>query len=110
MKLLVTSRLPSPWGTYSISAFGQEGERFPHVVLHRGVKEALASNEPVDVRVHSECMTGDVFASQRCDCDSRTWARFFNSLSAIVYPKRAAAKMVALVPLPFPSPPPQGAG
>ena len=68
MKLLVTSRLPSPWGTYSISAFGQEGERFPHVVLHRGVKEALASNEPVDVRVHSECMTGDVFASQRCDC------------------------------------------
>ena len=66
--LLVTSRLPSPWGTYSISAFGVEGDRFPHVVLHRGEKEALTSDVPLAVRVHSECMTGDVFASKRCDC------------------------------------------
>ena len=68
MKLLVTSRLPSPWGTYSISAFGMEGDRFPHVVLHRGLEGTLSTESPLSVRVHSECMTGDVFASQRCDC------------------------------------------
>ena len=68
MMLLVTSRLPSPWGTYSISAFGLEGDRFPHIVLHRGIEDALVSGAPVPLRIHSECMTGDVFASQRCDC------------------------------------------
>ncbi|HCZ07700.1 MAG TPA: GTP cyclohydrolase II [Flavobacteriales bacterium] len=68
MKLLVTSRLPSPWGNYSIGAFGRGGEEFPHVVLHRGVEQALESESPLAVRIHSECMTGDVFASHRCDC------------------------------------------
>ena len=38
------------------------------MVLHRGEKEALTSDVPLAVRVHSECMTGDVFASKRCDC------------------------------------------
>ena len=66
MDCLVSSRLPSSWGEYTISAYGTEGERFPHVVLHRGVEHA--EEKPVPVRVHSECMTGDVFGSARCDC------------------------------------------
>ena len=65
MDQLVSSRLPSRWGEYTIEAYGEEGDRFPHVVLHRGVSEAKG---PVAVRIHSECMTGDVFGSARCDC------------------------------------------
>ena len=68
MELLVTSRLPSEWGDYDISAFGHEGDRTPHVVLHRGIGATLDSGMPITVRIHSECMTGDVFASRRCDC------------------------------------------
>jgi len=40
----------------------------PHVVLERGVSDALEQGNPIPVRIHSECMTGDVFASRRCDC------------------------------------------
>ena len=68
MELLVSSRLPSEWGEYEIAAFGKEGDRFPHVVLHRGIEANKADGTPVPVRIHSECMTGDVFASRRCDC------------------------------------------
>ena len=66
MELLAQTRLPSKWGEYVISAYGEKGDRFPHVALHRGL-EAL-SGEFVPVRIHSECMTGDVFGSRRCDC------------------------------------------
>ncbi len=66
MECLVSSRLPSSWGEYTITAFGAEGDRFPHVVLHRGLD--APEDRPVPVRVHSECMTGDVFGSARCDC------------------------------------------
>jgi len=68
MELLVKSRLPSKWGEYRISAFGVEGDMQPHVVLERGVSDALEQGNPIPVRIHSECMTGDVFASRRCDC------------------------------------------
>ncbi len=40
-------------------------ERMPHVAL---VAEGFDPSGPVPVRIHSECMTGDVFGSRRCDC------------------------------------------
>ncbi|MGB0511395.1 MAG: GTP cyclohydrolase II, partial [Flavobacteriales bacterium] len=66
MELLVESRLPSEFGEYTIRAYGDKGDRFPHVVLHRGLEDWKGGFVPV--RIHSECMTGDVFASRRCDC------------------------------------------
>ena len=53
--------LPTPWGTFSMRAWtGPSGAE--HVTLERP-----ASGAPL-VRVHSECVTGDVFGSMRCDC------------------------------------------
>lgn len=66
MECLVESRLPSEFGEYTIRAYGEKGDRFPHVVLFRGIEEQ--KEDFVPVRIHSECMTGDVFASRRCDC------------------------------------------
>lgn len=40
-------------------------ERMPHIAL---VAEGFDPSKPVPVRIHSECMTGDVFGSRRCDC------------------------------------------
>ncbi|MDG2208473.1 MAG: GTP cyclohydrolase II [Flavobacteriales bacterium] len=64
MKKLVESRLPTEKGRFRIMAFGSEGDRFPHVVLNT----EWASNDVPIVRIHSECMTGDLFHSSRCDC------------------------------------------
>jgi GTP cyclohydrolase II len=87
MGKLVSSRLPSRWGEYTISAFGDEGDAFPHVVLHRGLSAFDAEN-PVPVRIHSECMTGDVFGSARCDCGeqlSQSLEHFKEHGGALVY-------------------------
>jgi len=64
VKKLVEARLPLSHGAFSVMAFGDGDEMHPHVVLRSNV-----SNEGTPlVRVHSECMTGDVFGSTRCDC------------------------------------------
>lgn len=64
-QLLVSSRLPSVHGEFRILAFGGEGENSPHLVLSN---IEWKKSEVVNVRIHSECMTGDVFGSTRCDC------------------------------------------
>lgn len=65
MKRLVEARLPAPQSQFTLIAFGEEGDRYPHLAL---VAAQSASTQAPLVRVHSECMTGDVFGSQRCDC------------------------------------------
>lgn len=65
MKLLAETRLPTAFGTFDLLAFDSEFANFPHVVLRSAV---AVSTNVVNVRVHSECMTGDVFGSLRCDC------------------------------------------
>ncbi len=58
--------LPTDWGRYRMLAFGQDQtERYPHIALAH--PEADLSSDVI-VRIHSECMTGDLFHSHRCDC------------------------------------------
>ena len=56
--------LPTCYGTFEIFVY-ETPEHKEHVVLTVG---AIDDGEPVLVRVHSECLTGDVFGSSRCDC------------------------------------------
>jgi len=56
--------LPTEYGTYALSLYRDLIDNKIHVVLSKGRWES----EPVLVRVHSECLTGDVFGSLRCDC------------------------------------------
>jgi 3,4-dihydroxy 2-butanone 4-phosphate synthase/GTP cyclohydrolase II len=57
--------LPTERGSWTIHAFHTELENRTHVALVMGEPKP---DEPVLVRVHSECLTGDVFGSTRCDC------------------------------------------
>ncbi|ANM28934.1 3,4-dihydroxy-2-butanone 4-phosphate synthase [Acidobacteria bacterium Mor1] len=57
--------LPTAVGEWKIHAFHTELENRTHVALVKGEPTA---DEPTLVRVHSECLTGDVFGSLRCDC------------------------------------------
>ncbi len=61
----VSSELPTKYGTFAVSAYPYEFESLPNLVL---ATPDLDKSQPVDVRIHSECMTGDVFASSKCDC------------------------------------------
>ncbi len=51
-------------GTFTMSAYGEDQDLFPHVALHA----TSATDKTPLVRIHSECMTGDLFHSSRCDC------------------------------------------
>jgi 3,4-dihydroxy 2-butanone 4-phosphate synthase/GTP cyclohydrolase II len=62
---VVSVRLPTAYGDFTAVAFRERLTGKPHVAL---VKGDVAGQENVLVRVHSECLTGDVFHSLRCDC------------------------------------------
>lgn len=68
---LVHAKLPTSSGTYDIYAFDSGRAELPHLAL---VSQDLDVKSVVDVRVHSECITGDVFGSLRCDCGEQLQA------------------------------------
>jgi len=59
------ARLPTPFGEFKVIAFKSSTDPDEHLALVMG---DVATDEPVLVRVHSQCLTGDVFQSLRCDC------------------------------------------
>ena len=61
----VEAELPTAYGNFHIIPFRQKSNGLEHVVLYKGKWEA---DEPILVRMHSSCVTGDIFGSQRCDC------------------------------------------
>jgi 3,4-dihydroxy 2-butanone 4-phosphate synthase/GTP cyclohydrolase II len=66
VRKIVETDLPTGYGPFRIHAFesGIDGQH--HVALVLG--DLSAGDEPALVRVHSQCLTGDIFASSRCDC------------------------------------------
>lgn len=61
----VQAKLPTKWGDFTVHALEETSDNKEHVALSMG---DLSLDEPLLVRVHSECLTGDAFASLRCDC------------------------------------------
>lgn len=65
IKKEVSVKLPTEWGDFEMVAYTQIDSGEHHIALVKGTWE---ENEPVLVRVHSSCITGDIFGSCRCDC------------------------------------------
>jgi 3,4-dihydroxy 2-butanone 4-phosphate synthase / GTP cyclohydrolase II len=61
----VDVRMPTEFGDFRMVAYTNSIDDKEHVAL---VKGEISPDEPVLIRVHSECLTGDVFGSCRCDC------------------------------------------
>lgn len=61
----IAVKLPTEFGHFDLYAFTQRSNGAKHLAL---VKGTWQENEPVLVRVHSSCITGDIFGSCRCDC------------------------------------------
>ena len=59
------AQVPTDWGNFTCTAFRSDIDDTEHLAFSMGdIEDGL----PILVRVHSECLTGDVFASRRCDC------------------------------------------
>jgi len=61
----VKVKLPTDYGNFDLIPFRQKSNGMEHVAL---IKGEIDPNEPVLLRVHSSCVTGDIFHSKRCDC------------------------------------------
>ncbi len=65
VKRVAEANMPTAFGDFKIIAYENSLDNYTHIAL---VKGDVTTPEPVLIRVHSECLTGDVFASMRCDC------------------------------------------
>jgi len=61
----ISVKMPTDWGDFDLIAYTQRSTGAQHLAL---VKGNIAGPDPVLVRVHSSCVTGDIFGSCRCDC------------------------------------------
>ncbi len=64
----VSIKLPTEWGEFKLVAYKQINTDQEHIAL---IKGEWTKDEPVLVRVHSSCVTGDIFGSCRCDCGAQ---------------------------------------
>ncbi len=71
VKYVEKSKLPTPMGMFEIHGFVDEDNDKEHIILSMG---NLCTDEPVLVRIHSECLTGDALFSMRCDCGAQLQA------------------------------------
>jgi len=65
VKQEVTIDLPTAWGDFKMTAYTQLDNNATHLAIFKGEWKA---DEPILARVHSSCVTGDIFGSCRCDC------------------------------------------
>ncbi len=65
VKRIAVTKLPTEYGDFTAIGYSNLVDSNVHIAL---VKGEINPDEPVLVRVHSECLTGDVFGSKRCDC------------------------------------------
>ncbi|MCH2085057.1 MAG: GTP cyclohydrolase II [Saprospiraceae bacterium] len=66
LSIQAEAMIPTPWGNFNMVAFAESKEEWmPHLAM---VHENFEEGNAVLVRVHSECITGDLFGSKRCDC------------------------------------------
>ena len=78
IRRIETIQLPTQWGMFTLHAYSSIVDREPHLALCQGGigdlgpdGKVIPQDDPVLVRVHSECLTGDVFGSRRCDCGAQ---------------------------------------
>jgi len=74
VRRIETVKMPTRHGAFDLILYSDIAGGPPHIALTRGgvgLEEGKVYDEPVLVRVHSECLTGDVFGSLRCDCGAQ---------------------------------------
>lgn len=66
LKIQAQANVPTEFGEFKMMAFSEDDKNWmPHMAL---IAKNTNLNQPVNVRIHSECITGEVFHSQKCEC------------------------------------------
>lgn len=68
LQFIANAQLPTKHGNFDITVFQDPQTLEEHTALSKGLINQTHNDEPVLIRVHSECLTGDAFGSLRCDC------------------------------------------
>ncbi len=71
VRFVESSKLPTAWAVFDMHGFEDTDNDKEHLVLSLG---DVSSDDPVLIRVHSECLTGDALFSMRCDCGAQLQA------------------------------------
>lgn len=95
-EVIVEANLPTVYGDFKVKAFKSTFPDFPHLVLYNGEVDTM---DAVYVRIHSECMTGDVFSSVRCDCGEQLTAslKFIGEKGGVLLYLRQEGRGIGLV-------------
>ncbi len=97
MKRYSEAKMPLSWGAFRMIAFANEkNEPMPHLAL---VSDHMNPDKPVIVRIHSECLTGDLFHSKRCDCGEQLdeSMRLANEQGGVVIYLRQEGRGIGLI-------------
>jgi GTP cyclohydrolase II len=100
MKLVqkqASATIPTLFGKFDLIAYSDNAnDPMPHLAI---VAENTQFDQPVAVRIHSECMTGDVFGSLRCDCGEQLDAalRYINQKGGVVIYLRQEGRGIGLI-------------
>ncbi len=86
VKIAAEALIPSDWGEFRMIAYATKADEYsPDIAM---VHPDMDPNGTVTVRLHSECITGDLFHSQRCDCGKQLDAamkQIFKDKGALIY-------------------------
>ena len=94
----VKTLLPTQWGNFQIIAYAKsDDEAMPQLAL---VHEKFDPTVPTYLRIHSECLTGDIFGSKRCDCGEQLHAALTLAAekSGVVLYLRQEGRGIGLIP------------
>lgn len=79
-------KLPTKYGNFMLEAFKTDDEKEPTLLITKG---DISNQNPLLLRIHSECLTGDIFGSERCDCGEQLEASLKlieeNGAGAVLY-------------------------
>lgn len=96
-KIQAQANVPTEYGTFRIIAFSESAEDwFPHLAL---VAENTDFSKTVNVRFHSECITGEVFHSKKCECGPQLDAamQYISQHSGIIIYLRQEGRSIGII-------------
>ncbi|PQL90790.1 GTP cyclohydrolase II [Apibacter adventoris] len=97
MKKQIEAKLPTEWGKFTIMAYADnENDWMPHLVM---VSDNTDFSKDVNVRIHSECITGDLFHSKKCDCGKQLDAamKYIHKYGGILLYLRQEGRSIGII-------------
>lgn len=97
LKNQAQAKIPTDWGDFTMIAYSESSDDWmPHIAM---IHENTNFNKSVAVRFHSECLTGDVFHSKRCECGKQLHAamNYFSKYGGILIYLRQEGRNIGII-------------